>query len=216
MSKETLQNRIYELEDKLRLRDEQIKHMRETETRHHELMTEMREWLEDQNALIESWIDVFGMEQGESGAWQFDASQSKLWTDHLDLHNEHMALVRQWNKFVGQFNATVMQRDVGRPLAASEAQCEQVRKMRKAGASLRAIVSETSLSIRTVRTILDKDAGNDPASKRTKVLRRKELNRQRAAAFRTRKARRDAIPKSVTELRARAADLIKAAKGLGK
>lgn len=44
--------------------------------------------------------------------------------------------------------------------------CAQVRKLRKAGASL--------------RSIIDKNAGKDRASKRTNELRRKELDRVKA------------------------------------
>jgi hypothetical protein len=51
--------------------------------------------------------------------------------------------------------ATVRPRNVGRPLAASEAQCATVLKLHKAGTSLRAIAEETSLGLRTVRTIVD-------------------------------------------------------------
>jgi hypothetical protein len=211
-----LKARVHELENELRLRDERIKELREEQTQHHELMTEMREWIEDKDALIESWIDVFEMQLGDSGAWQFDSSQSEIWTEHLVLIDKHNALLRDWNKFVGRYNSTVKPGTLGRPLAASPAQCTKVRQLREAGASLRAIAVETSLSMRTVRTILDKDMGKDQGSKRTKELRRKELDRQRAKAFRARNARREAIPQTVNELRKRATTLIKAAKGLGQ
>lgn len=42
----------------------------------------------------------------------------------------------------------------GRPLAATEAQIAEVRKLRKAGGSLRDIASQTGLGLQTVRTIL--------------------------------------------------------------
>jgi Helix-turn-helix domain of resolvase len=54
--------------------------------------------------------------------------------------------------------------DVGRPLAASEAQAATVTKLHKAGKSLRAIVDETSLSPRTVRTIVDASEAQFPGS----------------------------------------------------
>jgi hypothetical protein len=211
-----LQNRIHQLEGDLRLRDERIKELREEQTQHHQLMTEMREWVEDKNALIESWIDVFDMQQNDSGAWIFDRRQSDLWNKYEEILDAYSTLIRNWNKFVGQYNSTVAPRALGRPLAASPTQCTKVLKLRKAGASLRAIVAETNLSLRTVRTILENDAGKDPVTKRTNELRRKELDRQRAKAFRARNARREAIPQTVTELRKRATALIKAAKGLGQ
>jgi hypothetical protein len=211
-----LQTRIAELEDQIRLRDERIKELREEQTQHHQLMTEMREHLEDRDAALDNWIDVFDMQLDDSGNYVFDRSQSELWSEHVALLYQHQGLVRNWNKFVGEYNGTVAPRDIGRPVAASKAQCDKVLKLKKAGASLRAIAAETNLSIRTVRTIVSKSDGTDIATKRMNELRRKELDRQRAAAFRARKARRDAIPKTVTETRARAAALIKAAKGLGK
>jgi uncharacterized coiled-coil protein SlyX len=211
-----LHTRIAELEAEIRLRDERIKELREEQTQHHQLMTEMRELVEDKAAIIDRWIDVFEMQIGDSGSWQFDRSQSDLWNAHEALHNEHTALVRKWNKFVGEYNGTVAPRDIGRPVAASKAQCDKVLKLKKAGASLRAIAAETNLSMRTVRTIVSKSDGTDIATKRTNELRRKELNRQRAAAFRARKARRDQIPKDIAEIKKRAAVLVAAAKGLGR
>jgi DNA invertase Pin-like site-specific DNA recombinase len=50
---------------------------------------------------------------------------------------------------------------VGRPIAASEAQQLEVRKLRKAGKSLRAIADELTLSLHTVVTITSKEAGTD-------------------------------------------------------
>jgi hypothetical protein len=46
--------------------------------------------------------------------------------------------------------------DVGRPLNASEVEAAKVRKLRKAGVSLRGIAASTGLGVRTVRTILDR------------------------------------------------------------
>jgi transposase len=91
-----------------------------------------------------------------------------------------------------------------------------VLKLKKSGSSLRAIAAETNLSLRTIRTIVSKADGTDAATKRTHELRRKELDRQRAAAFRARKSRRDQIPKDVTETLKRGETLINAAKGLGR
>ena len=55
---------------------------------------------------------------------------------------------------------------VGRPLQASEAQCEHVRKLRKVGKSLRWIAEETSLTLSTVRTIVSKADGTDRTSQK--------------------------------------------------
>ena len=140
-------------------------------------------------------------------------SDSALWEDHaelLDQHHELMAEVKRLRRL-----AVLPDRPIGRPLAASEKQRADVLKRRKAGESLRAIAHATNLSVRSVRTVVEKDAGTDRTSKRAKVLRRNEFTRQRAAAFRARKKAHDALPRKIEELRKTGAKLIKRAKGLG-
>ena len=105
-------------------------------------------------------------------------------------------------------------RPIGRPLAASEKQRVDVRNRRKAGEGLRSIAHATNLSVRSVRTVVEKDAGTDRTSKRAKELRRNEFTRQRAAAFRARKKAHEALPGQVRELQKTGAKLIKRAKGL--
>jgi hypothetical protein len=77
------------------------------------------------------------MVQGEDGNWQFDASQSELWTRLSATLDENQRLIRQWNQFVPRYNNTVRPRSPGRPLEASEAQIADVLKRHKAKASLR-------------------------------------------------------------------------------
>ena len=144
----------------------------------------------------------------------FDRKQSKLWEDHKALHEEHQKLIRQWNKFVGEYNSAVAPRGLGRPLQASDAQVKDVRKLRKKGVSLRSIAGQTGLGLRTVRTIVEKDQGADRVSKRTNVLRKRELNRLRAADYRARNRGRDQLPKRINETLKRGQELTKAAKGL--
>ena len=74
--------------------------------------------------------------------------------------------LREWNQYVEEFNRGGIKRPVGRPLQASEAQCSDILKMRKRGASLR---GETSLGLPTVRTIVGKKAGTDRTSSRLKA-----------------------------------------------
>jgi DNA invertase Pin-like site-specific DNA recombinase len=50
-------------------------------------------------------------------------------------------------------------RPIGRPFAASEKQRVDVRNRRKAGESLRAIAHATNLSVRSVRTVIEKRTG---------------------------------------------------------
>jgi len=208
--------RIAELEANLKRRDEQLKETREERTEALLLVDAMREQVKESAELIDGWIETFDMTQGENGNWIFDPNQGKLWEAYSDLLDRHQKLARDWNKFVGEYNATVTGRDLGRPLAASDAQVKDVLKRRKDGASLRAIASATSLSLRTVRTIVEKDQGTGRTSKRTNELRRREFDRLRAAAYRARKKARDQLPKKITETRDSGAALIKAAKGLGR
>jgi DNA-binding NarL/FixJ family response regulator len=144
-------------------------------------------------------IDVFEMQQNEHGKWLFDRAQSELWERHAALIKEHQSLIRRWNKFVGEYNARIAPRERGRPLGASTAQQADVLKRRKAGASLRTIAKATSLSLQTVRTIIEKAQGKDRTAKRTNALRRMELDRLRAARYRARKAARDRLPQAVNE-----------------
>jgi hypothetical protein len=62
----------------------------------------------------------------------------------------------RWNKLVPEYNAVVAPRDIGRPVAASDAQQTEVMVLHKAGKSLRWIAGATGLGLRTVRTIVDK------------------------------------------------------------
>ena len=176
------------------------------------LLDQMRDQVQDASDMIERWIMVFDMVQDEAGIWKFDRDQTELWNRCDELDERYRKLVVKWNKHVAVFNANVLARNVGRPLAASDAQQDEVRKRHKAGASLRSIAKATALSLRTVRTIVDSVEGK--TSKRDRQLRRLEFNRQRAAAFRARKKQREQMGKAITELQKRAVRLIKTANGL--
>ena len=180
-----------------------------------ELVAEMRESLRESSDMIDSWIEVFEMSQDERGVWIFDRQQA-LFNEHEQLLGEHRKLIGEWNKFVGQYNATVQPQDRGRPLAASEAQAAKVKELRREGQSLRAIAKETGLSLRTVRTVLDKAQGKSRDTARKAELRRKEFSRLRAAAFRSRKRKLEALPKELARLQKASANLDKRARGLGK
>ena len=97
----------------------------------------------------------------------------------------------------------------GRPIAASEAQIEAVKKGRKAGLSLRAVAAATGLGLATVRTVLK-------GTKRAKDQRRREFDKLRAARYRARQKTRDRLPAQIAEVQKTGAALIKAAKGLGR
>ena len=76
-------------------------------------------------------------------------------------------------------------------------------------------MEQTGLGLQTVRTILDKQTGNDRTSKKREGLRKQELDRLRAAEWRLRKKELDFLPKRITQTRNRGEDVVKAAKGLG-
>jgi uncharacterized protein YjaG (DUF416 family) len=93
------------------------------------------------------------------GGW----SWKPFWDEHWKLVEQYYDLVKRWNKAVPILNARLQ--DVGRPLAASDAQVAAVLKLHKAGKSLRWIVDESSLSLRTVRTIIERKRGVDRTTK---------------------------------------------------
>lgn len=208
-----LELRVVELEHELARRDERIKELRAELVEAREVSDTMRQHVEDVNDNLDRWIAVLNLQINDSGVYVFDASQSEIWEMHSELLDRYSKLVAKWNRFVPQFNSTVLARDIGRPLSASDAQQAEVAKRRKRGQSIRAIASEMTLSIRTVRTIIEKATGADRASKRINELRKVEFNRQRVKLFRARSSSRAEIPKLATHLTKQGEALVKRAKG---
>src|SRR5262245_52498257 len=92
------------------------------------------ETLENYRALHEQWIEAFRMEEDERGVMIWSADTMEALDGYAELLDEHERLVRDWNAQVDAFNrANRVARDPGRPLAASEAQCADVRRRRAAG-----------------------------------------------------------------------------------
>ena len=118
-------------------------------------VSELREHAEEYVQCLESWKESFGLTITEDGRW----TNKEWWNDHDKLITDYNDLVRRWNKYLPLINNRP--RNVGRPIAASETQVIQVRKLHKAGKSLRAIVDETTLGFRTVRTIVAQTNGTD-------------------------------------------------------
>ena len=211
-SNNELQGRIEELEADLRYRDDQIKDLRRENSRAFDLVDKMRGHAEDGNALLDSWKEAFSMELKDDG-WHFQPD--KVAEAYGVLFEENEKMVRDFNRLVGKYNRIAVPRGLGRPLQASGAQIKEVRKLRKAGTSLRAIAEQTGLGLRTVRTIIGRDAGADRTVKHTNLLRKREIDRLRAAEYRVRKRTRDQLPKRIAEIQKRGEALVKAAKGLG-
>src|SRR5215467_13246819 len=137
----TPEDRIAELEDALKEKERRLQELKADLDKANDLVERMRENVQDSSDLIDSWIEAFGMEQNESGNWTYAKwlFAGEMW------HDKYVTVVKEWNRFVPEYNATVRRRNVGRPLAASDAQRQAVLKLRKAGHSLRDIAEETSL-----------------------------------------------------------------------
>src|SRR5262249_7877204 len=94
-----------------------------------DLISKLREQIEDDDALLEQWVPVFAMPLDEKG--------DRVWTDDLRdqladvdrVYDEYAELVRDWNRLVTKWNATGLVKPAhrGRPLDASSAQEQQVR-----------------------------------------------------------------------------------------
>jgi hypothetical protein len=174
---------------KTRLESEHAKALEDLQARHRAeidgtmaLVADMRALVEDGRNLIADWIEVFDMERGSSGKYLFSTDVRALFADYDQLRTEHAAMARE----LKPLGRAVTERNRGRPIAASEAQIERVRTLRKAKRSLRAIVADTGLSLRTVRTIL----ADRPAKQA--VQRNREIDRLRQAEWRVRKRDFDA------------------------
>ena len=131
-----------------------------------------------------------------------------------DITDKHDKLIRDYNNLVRRWNREFAGRSPGRPLAASDAQVDEVRRLRKGGASLRLIAEQTALGVNTVRTIVGKNTGTDRTSKREAEKRKRMLDKLRAADWRERKRSLDQLPKRITATQRDGEELIKAAKGL--
>jgi len=199
-------DRFQELEDALKNAERRIAETRADRDKAYELVGRMSEHVKDARTLIDSWKEAFDMQLGENGMWSFQDGFGEKYDALLVKHN---ALVKQWNRFVPVLNP----QPIGRPLAASDAQCATVRRMHKAGSSLRNIVDETNLTLQTVRTIVGREHQTD----RTSIKRLQRIDPERAAAIteRSRKRTRAGLPKRINQLLADGDALVKEAKGLG-
>jgi len=200
-------DRLHQLEDALERAEKRVAEMRAERDEAYEQVIKMSEHVRDSRAVIDQWKEAFDMQQRDDGMWTFADGSGEKYMELLRIHND---LVGRWNTLVKHYSP----QDIGRPLAASEAQCETVLKLRKRELSLRIIAEETSLGLRTVRTIIERDEQRD----RTTIKRYQKLDPMRAAAI-TEKARartRKALPDRISVLEADADALVKEAKGLGK
>lgn len=208
------QEKIEALETELRILKDDKKALRLELSEATDLIDQMREHVEDSNAVIERWVEVFDMEKNEAGDWVWNPDQTKLWDTHRDQNRQLNNLMREWNKFVPEYNSAVSPRNVGRRLQASDAQVQEVRRLRKGGVSIRGIAKETALSLRTIRTILSR--GTDRERSRTNELRRKSIDKLANADFKAKERGRQYLAKQISSTLKNGGELMKAAKGIGQ
>jgi hypothetical protein len=156
-----------------------------------------------------------------------------FWNEHNKLVDDYNALVRDWNKYIWTARP---RRNVGRPLAASEAQRQQVLRLRQSGLdreaffesllsgdlrvgqvrplSLREIAEVTNLGLNTVRTIIAQASRTDRTT--VKHLERIDPDRARITRWKRQKRTGNTLPKRIQNRLKEADDLIREAKGLGR
>jgi hypothetical protein len=201
--------RIAGLEDALKDRDRRITDLREERDEQAETIKSLREQIEECDAQIERWIEAFDMVLGDDGEWHW---REGLIQDRDKWLNKFQEIRADWNKFVGQYNATVAPRNMGRPLQASKAQQQRVLSKHAAGQSLRSIAEEMELGLQTVRTIIDKRDGVDRAT----LSRLQRIAPDKIAEARARRSSKEiaALPKRINANLQRNAELLKETKGL--
>jgi uncharacterized coiled-coil DUF342 family protein len=201
-------DRVGELQDELKRRDERIAELHQEIDELRDLLNRMEESVDDSANVIERWKEAFDMAETESGSWTW----KPFWDERKALVDKFNDLVRQWNKYLPVINGRTQ--PVGRPLAASEVQQATVRKLHKAGKSLRWIAEETSLGFNTVRTIVGKAEGTDRTTR--KHLARIDPDRQQAIRWKRQQRTGDDLPRQAQHAVEEARALLKEGKGLGR
>jgi hypothetical protein len=203
--------RIGDLQDELKAKDRRIAELRDEIDGQRALVTRLREHIEDNDNAFEQFIEAFGLVQGEDGKWTNAASIA----EHDKLVDQWNELVREWNAYLPIINGAP--RNVGRPLAASEAQRAEVLRLHKAGRSLRGICDDTSLGLQTVRTVVAQGNGTDRTTRKHRQrFERIEIDRMAMARQKRQRRDRKAMPRRINAVLEEGRELVKEAKGLGK
>jgi hypothetical protein len=146
----------------------------------------------------------------DSGGWTWEP----FWDRHNELVDDYNKLVGLWNKHLPLINGAP--RNVGRPLAASDAQVADVRELREVGRSLRGIAEDTGLGLDTVRTIVGQMSGRDRTTRKHGKRLERIDDRQRQATLKRQRRTGDALPRRAQQIVEEGQALIKEAKGLGR
>jgi hypothetical protein len=168
---------ITHLRDRVRKLVEELGEVRSLVTAMREHVEKVDAQVERSNEFIRRWIEVFEIMPAYRGGEPKDGLIGR----YNDLANEYNKLVKKWNRYVGSLKGS---RAIGRPLQASKTQQAQVRKLRKAGDTLREIAHETNLSIQTVRTIISPKKSVDRPNKKRNELRKNKLSCQDTISWR--------------------------------
>ncbi len=205
----TPQDRIAELEDALKEKERRLQELKADLDESNDLVRRQGEHVRACAETVEAWKAAFKMEPRDDGVWVWNESvvAGERW------HDRYVDLVHKWNRNVADFNATmVRRRNVGRSLAASDAQRQTVIKLRTAGKSLRAIAEQTSLGLTTVRTILDQRDRRDRTS--VKHLERIRQDMVEEKTWQSQKRTRRSLPRRIDALRQQGDELRNEGKGL--
>jgi uncharacterized coiled-coil protein SlyX len=205
----TPQHRIAELEDALGEKERRLQELKADLDKASDLVQRQDAHIRDCAETIEAVKAAFEMTLRDDGVWVWNEAvvAGEKW------HDRYIDLVHKWNRNVADFNATmVRRRNVGRPLAATDAQRQAVIKLRAAGKSLRAVATQTSLGLTTVRTILDQRERRDRDSMKHFERIRQDTVEERT--WQSQKRTRRALPGRIDILRRQGDELRKEAKAL--
>ena len=213
MAKTATTERIYQLEDELKAAKQRIEELRAERDEANAAVASFIEHYDERREIMERWRTTLGMVERD-GVWVWESDHPII--SVREMAAAYIELRRAYNRLLQLYDPA----DVGRPLAASEAQVAQVLKLRKEGTLYRLIMDETGLGLQTVRTIIGRDKHTDRTTIKRKRKRKhlpdEVLDKFKLAALRANKRDFDALPKQVTKHLVAGEELLKVAKGLGK
>jgi hypothetical protein len=211
-----LKQRIGKLEDDLKQRDERIAELRDEVDEQRELIRELEQHVKERDEYMEGFIATFGMQLGADNCWDWEDSAAAKQLDKLT--DDYNGLVKEYNEMRESFLyawSKVHPGNIGRPLAASDAQKVEVLKQRKLGSSLREIAADTNLSVRTVRTIVSQSSGTDRTTRKHRARLQPTFEVKHRVKDKGRMSR-TTLPKRATAHLENGRELLKQAKGLGR
>ena len=198
------------LQDEIKHRDRRIEDLRREIDELRDLVRRMEEVMNDCCSTLESWKETFDMTETESGTWTW----KPFWDEHEEVIDDYNELVREWNKALPLINGNPQ--PVGRPLQASEAQCDTVLKLHKHGCSLRAIAEHCTLGLNTVVTIVSKSKGTDRTTKKHRARLERIDPSRHTLRWKRQHHTGENLPRRAQATAKEGRTLIKEAKGLGR